>query len=430
MLDPTTELILTCEILIFICLNSIWLTLYLSMRKRQFKKGNYEEPVSIIIPTFNKESTIAKVIDSVLTLDYPKKEIIVVNDGSTDKTLEICKKYEREGKIKLISYQKNRGKAFALNKGIKASSFDIIVTVDADSFPKKNSLKKLMKYFVDPEVGAVAGTVKVLNKNKFLTLAQGLEYLHQGFQRVCQGFLDAIMVAPGPLTAYRKEALIKTGYFDNDTSVEDFDMTIKIHKAGYKVMSERKAEVLTLAPESLDRWWKQRVRWSRGGLQILRKHFDVFSNQNTRKLAYFSFPLHVFWLFFPFVLFPSFLLITSPRILSSFQRLAENFPVFISNILSTPIDFSKMKISLFFASFQETIINFLDLNRFNLVIILGYISVLLFFTFSGFSFKVLDEKFKPKDLAGIFSIFAYWIFLLVVGIYGFFVELFKKKKSW
>jgi biofilm PGA synthesis N-glycosyltransferase PgaC len=113
------------------------------MRKKQFKKGSYDEPVSIIIPTFNEESTIAKVIDSVLSLDYPKKEIIVVNDGSTDKTLEICRKYEKDGKIKLISYQKNRGKAFALNKGIKASSFDIIVTVDADSFPKKKSLKKL-----------------------------------------------------------------------------------------------------------------------------------------------------------------------------------------------------------------------------------------------------------------------------------------------
>ncbi|MGC8812773.1 MAG: glycosyltransferase, partial [Candidatus Aenigmatarchaeota archaeon] len=293
MLDPTAELVLTCEILIFICLNSLWLTIYLSMRKKEFKKGSFEEPISVLIPAYNKESTVGKVIESVLALDYPEKEIIVINDGSTDKTLEICRKFEKEGKIKLISYSKNKGKAFALNTGVKASSHDIIVTVDADSFPKKKSLKKLVKYFVDPEVGAVAGTVKVLNKNKLLTLPQSLEYLHQGFQRVCQGFLDAIMVAPGPLTAYRKEALAKAGYFDDDTSVEDFDMTIKIHKAGYKVISERKAEVLTIAPESFNRWWKQRVRWSRGGLQILRKHFDVFSNKNTRKLAYFSFPLHV-----------------------------------------------------------------------------------------------------------------------------------------
>lgn len=430
MLDPVSELVLTCEILIFICLNSLWLTIYLSMRKREFNKGSFEEPVSIIIPAYNKESTIAKVIESVLALDYPEKEVIVVNDGSTDKTLEICKNFEKKGKIKLISYSKNKGKAFALNTGVKASKYDIIVTVDADSFPKKKSLKKLVKYFVDSEVGAVAGTVKVLNKNKFLTLSQGLEYLHQGFQRVCQGFLDAIMVAPGPLTAYRKEALIKAGYFDDDTSVEDFDMTIKLHKAGYKVVSEKKAEVLTLAPETFTRWWKQRVRWSRGGLQILRKHFDVFSNKNTRKLAYFSFPLHVFWLFFPFVLLPSFLVITGPRLFYSFQKMIEGIPDFFSNIISVPIDFSKMKISLFFASFQEVVINFLDLNRFNLVIILGYISVLLFFTFSGFSFKVLGERFKPKDLVGVFSIFVYWIFLLVVGLYGFFVELLKKKKNW
>lgn len=430
MLDPISELVLTCEILIFICLNSLWLTIYLSMRKREFNKGSFEEPVSIIIPAYNKESTIAKVIESVLALDYPEKEVIVVNDGSTDKTLEICKNFEKKGKIKLISYSKNKGKAFALNTGVKASKYDIIVTVDADSFPKKKSLKKLVKYFVDPKVGAVAGTVKVLNKNKFLTLSQGLEYLHQGFQRVCQGFLDAIMVAPGPLTAYRKEALIKAGYFDDDTLVEDFDMTIKLHKAGYKVVTEKKAEVLTLVPETFTSWWKQRVRWSRGGLQILKKHFDVFWNKNTRKLAYFSFPLHVFWLFFPFVLLPSFLLITGPRVFSSFQKMIEGIPDFFSNIISVPIDFSKMKISLFFASFQEVVLNFLDLNRFNLVIILGYISVLLFFTFSGFSFKVLGERFKPKDLIGVFSIFIYWIFLLVVGLYGFFLELLKKKKNW
>ncbi|MGC8812210.1 MAG: hypothetical protein ACP5O8_01320, partial [Candidatus Aenigmatarchaeota archaeon] len=135
-------------------------------------------------------------------------------------------------------------------------------------------------------------------------------------------------------------------------------------------------------------------------------------------------------LFFPFVFLPSFLIITGPRLFYSFQRMVEGFPDFLSSIVSVPIDFSKMKISLFFASFQETIINFLDLNRFNLVIILGYISVLIFFTFSGFSFKVLGERFKPKDLIGIFSIFVYWIFLLIVGLYGFFAELLKKRRTW
>ncbi|MDI6798854.1 MAG: glycosyltransferase family 2 protein [Candidatus Aenigmarchaeota archaeon] len=386
--------------------------------------------MSIIIPSYNKAGVIEKTINSVLSLDYPSKEIIVVNDGSTDNTLDICKKFVKSRKIKLISYSKNRGKAYALNMGIRAAKNDIVVTVDADSFPESGSLNKLVCYFADPKVGAVAGTVKVSNKKKFLVAYQGLEYLHQAFQRICQGFLNTVMVAPGPLTAYRKEALAKAGYFENDTLVEDFDMTIKIHKAGYKVVSEKKAVVFTEAPKTIKELWRQRVRWSRGGVQIAKKHFDIFSNKNTKRLAFFAFPLHMLWLVLPFILVPTFLITTAKSAYALIQSILFGLSQIDLSRVSFSFDINSMGIYLFFVSLQQGIIDFLSLNNLNLLLMLGYISVSIFLIFTGFSFRVLKEKFKPKDLQALVSIALYWILLAIVGIYSILLEITNRRRKW
>ncbi len=424
--------ILLGEIFLFILLNSIWIGLFFGSKKKKYRRNSVEPKVSIIIPAYNNAQTIEKTINCVLKMDYPDKEIIVVNDGSTDNTLKICKKFEKQKKIKLISYSKNKGKAHALNRGIKSAKGEIIVTVDADSYPKPDSLKKLVKYFSDPMVGAVAGTIKVHKKKNFLTLSQSLEYIHQGFQRLCQSFINAVMVAPGPLTAYRKEALVKAGYFEDNTLVEDFDMTIKIHKVGYKVVSEKKAIAFTEVPITIKKWWRQRVRWSRGGVQIFKKHLDIFKSKNIKPLAYFSFPMHILWLGLPFILLPTFLFNICRGIHFSLQ----NFILSLSNLefslpnLTFYFSLKSRSIYLFFVSFQEWFLTFFGLDHYNPLIVFGYISVFLFLIFTALSFKNLNEKFKPKDLIALGLLNIYWFLLTIVGIYGIILELLSKKKEW
>lgn len=424
--------ILLGEIFLFIFLNLVWIGLFFGSKKKRYKKNSAEPMVSIIIPTFNDASTIERTIDCVLKMEYPNKEVIVVNDGSTDSTLRVCKKFAEQKKIKLISFAKNRGKAHALNKGIKSAKGEIIVTVDADSYPRPDSLKKLVEYFSDPKVGAVAGTIKVHRKKNFLTLSQSLEYIHQGFQRLCQSFIDAVMVAPGPLTAYRKEALVKAGYFEDNTLVEDFDMTIKIHKVGYKVVSEKRAIAFTEVPATIKKWWKQRVRWSRGGLQIFKKHLDIFKSKNTRPLAYFSFPLHILWLGLPFILLPTFLFNVCRSFYYPIQNLILSLQKFEFSLPNLTLYFSlkSRSIYLFFVSFQEWFFKFLGLDYYNPLIVFGYVSVVLFLIFTALSFKSLGEKFRPRDLITLGFLIVYWFLLTLVGIYGIITELLNKKKEW
>jgi len=412
------------QITLFIILNSIWLGLYAGLKRKHYKQWLEMPAVSIIIPAYNKANLIRQTIVSALSLDYPRKEIIVVDDCSDDGTKDICREFEKDKKIKLIEHKHNKGKAAALNNGIKAAKNDIIVTVDADSFPKKDSVKKLVRYFFDPKIGAVAGTIKVAENKTILTAYQGLEYLSQGFQRLCQGFINAIVVAPGPLTAYRKEALVKAGYFDDDTLVEDFDMTIKIQKSGYKVVSEKKAEALTVAPDSLEKWKMQRIRWSRGSMRILKKHFDIFSNENTRPLAMFSFPMLALWMGLPYLMLSSYILMAIQNITAAIQNFNPNLFFNLSLLLQ------QKSIYEIYIAIEKYLTVLLSLNNLNNTIILGYISLFIFLVYTILSFKILKENFRPNDLKGLALMSIYWIMLLLVFIYAAFLELFKRKSSW
>lgn len=415
---------LAYQITLFIIMNSIWLALYFSFRNKQYRQWSKMPAVSIVIPVYNKVNLIKQTILSALSVDYPKKEVIVVDDFSTDGSKDICKEFAKKKKIKLIEHKHNMGKAAALNSGVKAAKNSIIVTVDADSFPKKNSLKRLVRHFADPKVGAVAGTIKAAQSKTILTAYQCLEYFSQGFQRLCQGFINAIMVAPGPLTAYRKEALAKAGYFDNDTVVEDFDMTIKIQKNGYKVVSEKKAESLTVVPDTLGTWKKQRIRWSRGSIQIFKKHADVFSNKNTRSLAMFSFPMAVFWMIMPYIMLSTYVIIAVRNLMLTIQNFNLNIFFNISLLLRIK------SIYELYIEIERYLIAFFNITNLNNTLILGYISVFIFLVYTVFSFKSLKENFKPKDLRGLTLISIYWFMLMFIHIYATFVELFKRKSSW
>lgn len=233
-------------------------------------------PISIIVPAYNEEITIQKCVNTLLQLDYSQYEIIVVDDGSTDHTLGLVQSFT-DPRLKLIS-QPNQGKAHALNTGINHVQNEFIVTVDADTTLHKDALRHIAKRFsTDHQLGAIAGNVKVDSEPGLLNALQAAEYtLGINLIRKTQSMLGCVMIVPGPIAALRKTAIEQAGYFSEDTFAEDFDITMQILKAGYKIQYEDHALAFTAAPKNLEDLLKQRRRWYRGMIQVLVKHRNMF----------------------------------------------------------------------------------------------------------------------------------------------------------
>ncbi|HUW66603.1 MAG TPA: glycosyltransferase [Candidatus Nanoarchaeia archaeon] len=235
-------------------------------------------PFSIIVPAYNEEVTISSCIESMLNLDYPSYEVIVVDDGSKDKTLNEASKFLMKG-VQVI-HQENTGKPGAINMGIKNASGDIIITVDADSKLHPKSLKWISRRFSkNQRLGAVAGNVKIDHSRGVLKILQSLEYTTSiNLGRKSQSLFHCVMIVPGAIAALKTEALHKAGYFSSDTFAEDFDITMRILQAGYHVEYESRAVAFTQAPESIEDLMKQRRRWNRGITQVLAKYQCMYMN--------------------------------------------------------------------------------------------------------------------------------------------------------
>jgi poly-beta-1,6 N-acetyl-D-glucosamine synthase len=228
--------------------------------------------VSIIVPAHNEEKVIEETIRTLLDTSYPNKEIIVVNDGSTDRTEEIVKPYALRGEVILIN-RPNAGKAVALNTGVHVANGEIIVAIDADGAVERDAITRLVAHFQDPNVVAVAGNVKVGNRVNLLTKLQALEYIREiNLRRRALDLLNTIYVVPGAIGAFRKSAYMQIGWYDRDTVAEDMDVTIKFLKTRGLIPYEGTAIVHTEAPETLKSWFRQRNRWYGGTLQTMVKH--------------------------------------------------------------------------------------------------------------------------------------------------------------
>ncbi|MBA4453378.1 MAG: glycosyltransferase family 2 protein [Nitrosopumilaceae archaeon] len=243
--------------------------------------------VSVIIPAYNEEKVIQKTLESMIETKYPRKEILFVDDGSTDETLTIAKQFKNDI---IVLHKENGGKASALNYGLLYAKGEIVVVVDADTIIGRNSLKEIVKGFeVDKHVAAVAGNIKVRNRVNWITKCQALEYL-VGIQVIRRAFdtFGSITVVPGALGAFKKSFVSGTGAYGKETIVEDFDQTIKLLKAGLITQGSIKAVAYTEAPSTLSDFIKQRKRWYRGNIQVLKRHTDALTNTrygNLQKIA-------------------------------------------------------------------------------------------------------------------------------------------------
>lgn len=263
---------------------------------RNKQKINWSDPpkVSIIVPAYNEEVNIVKTISNLKEQDYPNFEIIFVDDGSKDRTLEYVQKaFDGDKSVRILT-EPNSGKASALNFGIKSSDTEYIVCIDADTQLRKDAIKLLMEHFILDEthkIGAVAGNVKVGNQRNMLTRWQAIEYTtSQNFDRMAYSCINAITVVPGAIGAFRKSAIVDAGGFDTDTLAEDCDLTMRILEKGYVIENENRAVAMTEAPENVRQFVKQRTRWCFGVLQTFWKHRSSLFNRKMKGFGLWAMP--------------------------------------------------------------------------------------------------------------------------------------------
>jgi len=231
--------------------------------------------VTLVVPAYNEGPVIEAAITSLLKLDYPQFEVIVVDDGSTDDTYERALAVARQSQtvqVRVLT-KPNGGKADALNTGMTHARGEFILNMDGDTKLSRNTLRACIRHFDDPKIGAVAGNVKVLNRENVWTRVQALEYIEGlAMARKAQSFLRSVNIIPGPLGMFRKSVLQQVGGYDDDTFAEDCDLTLKMLMRGWHVAYEPTAIAWVETPSGLLDLLKQRYRWTRGILQAMRKH--------------------------------------------------------------------------------------------------------------------------------------------------------------
>ncbi|MFM6925318.1 MAG: glycosyltransferase [Ferruginibacter sp.] len=259
--------------------------------------------VSIIVPAYNEEINACRTVNSLLQQDYPNLRVVFIDDGSTDNTYKKVAEAFMDNPKVLVHTKPNGGKASALNYGINIADSEFVVCIDADTQLKTDAVSQLMKKFTDGTVGAVAGNVKVGNEVNLITRWQSIEYItSQNFDRRAFGLLNCITVVPGAIGAFRKDAVIRSGAFTTDTLAEDCDLTMRLHRNGYKVKNCNEAISYTEAPETMRQFMKQRFRWSFGIMQSFWKHRDAVFNPKYKNLGMVALPnILIFQMILPFL---------------------------------------------------------------------------------------------------------------------------------
>jgi len=254
---------------------------YLQNKKQMLycPKANKIYSLDMVVPCYNEEDTIEATVKSLLASDYKGlNNIYVVDDCSTDSSYEIIKKLaEKYNKVIALQTPKNIGKAAkAKNYGAKFAKSELIGFTDADSFPDKDAISKAIGFFNDEKVAGVTALILVKNRENVIERLQSLEYKVIAFTRRLLGFLEAIYVTPGPLAIYRKKIFTEIGGFDEKNVTEDIEITWNLVSKGYKVEMSMPSRILTVVPDNLKQWYRQRIRWNIGGIQTIKKYKSLF----------------------------------------------------------------------------------------------------------------------------------------------------------
>ncbi len=243
--------------------------------KRRILRRLVAEPfrgrVTVLVPAFNEERTLRASVDSVLASDYPDLELIVIDDGSTDGTAAVVEDLAAKGRIRLLR-QTNAGKAEALNRGLAAASGQVVLFTDADSLFRPATVRQMVRWFADPTIHAVCGNDQPLSLRAPLQKALAVTtHIGTGFVRRALSMLGVLPIVTGNLGAVRTATLRELGGFRRLWG-EDLELTFRLQEARRRVVFDPEPVVLADCPGSLRALWRQRVRWARSYLKIVRLH--------------------------------------------------------------------------------------------------------------------------------------------------------------
>lgn len=402
----------------FYAIGIIVLTAYLLNYRKQDPSPNKKYGVSVIVPMWNEEATIANTLDHLIAMkkeyDGPY-EILVVDNNSKDNGVKIVKKYVKKYKFIRLEFEKEKqGKSFTVNTGIKKSKYELIATVDADSFPRANALQYVVGYFNNPKVGAVSTKMKVRDPKTLIEKFQNIEYMYSNFYMLALDYLGAIFVTRGPLSVFRKSVLLKIkGFVDPKiTPTEDMEITFRIRKAGYEICASKNALIDTKVMPTWKALYIQRQRWSTGTMKTFILHKDMLLNP-----VYNFFGLWVG----PAVAFSYFLLLFV--VYYFIREVITNYHTiyaFIWNLFNN-VPFNTTWVPVF--------INH-PIFYLSYYMIFSLFSIFLLITAYNFAFKESEGKVKGNFIAFIFYVFIYYIFLLFSNIIAIGKTILKKDVRW
>ena len=451
------------------------LAIFNGLRVRKYKLSEQFRPsFSLIVPSHNEEKVIERTINNFLKIRYPqnKKEMIIINDGSADRTKEIIEKYASKiidsdsgevtktensfGKIILINRQSGgSGKANALNCGNKHASGEILFFIDADIQFDEDVFERASRHFIDEKVGAVSGYVQVVeNKNSFLNQFLDFEYV-VGQQFIRRGFnvIGIHYIVPGGCAIFRRKMLEKVGGYHSDTLAEDTDIT-------WRIITETKNEIhfdpsIVVAadePTGLIALWNQRVRWARGNIEVTLKHKHKIGNPKYGRGVTWGYPFWIGAMILPF----AFILSSVGLVLAT---------IFNLQLDILPIFGKFLGVSFFVSWIAATIMNkgrswlaglltpgIPALISLSTLLIIDNISGDLFSTLGYSQFSILPglliglwilisipgtylciglaNKFPKLSAVLQFGVFGYWMFIITSIFHGYIKEIFKQEKKW
>lgn len=284
------------------CLSSLFF--YFRIEKDCLKANPYEElkpaGVSVLIPAHNESLHIEETVKTILESNYPLFEIIIVDDASTDNTLEILQglaaKYDN---VRVLHFEQNRGKPTGLNYAALAAKYELLLIIDADVLLDKDSMANMALHFQKwPRVGAVTGNPKVRNRDTLIEKIQVAEYSSIiGLIKRGQRILGKVFTVSGAIVMFSKSAVFEVGLWDIDMITDDINISWKLQKRFYDIRFEPLALCWTVVPDNFKQLWRQRLRWAQGGVEVLVKHRDIWTSHKQRRFwpIYIEYFLSTVW---------------------------------------------------------------------------------------------------------------------------------------
>jgi biofilm PGA synthesis N-glycosyltransferase PgaC len=253
---------------------------------------------TVLIPAHNEAQVIATTLAAACRIDYPRYEVVVVDDGSTDDTAKQVEAFLDTGRVRLVRKRLNEGKALALNDALPLVNGEVVLTLDADASPDPMILRRIVPHFRSARVAAVTGNPRVRNFDSFLARLQAIEFSSiVSLLRRSQRIWGRVVTVSGVVAAFRKSAVFDVGGFSPNMPTEDIELTWKLQKRFYDVRYEARAIVWMTVPTSFKGLFKQRLRWARGLMQVFHKHADVMTHWKYRRMwpVFIESALSILW---------------------------------------------------------------------------------------------------------------------------------------